>query len=184
MSSFGVMSFKDNVAFLTYCHLTLYLWLLYIRNYLWSYDTFPSLLLLSYDTFPSLLLLSYDTFPSLLLLNYDAFASTLLLKYDVFASTLLRIYDAFTGKSSFKCFTLHLFLLDSMNSPTSCWHFSMYFQVIKVAHVACIWTFMESWRRRVWLYFYALMNDWSGLNLFFINLQHLLGPMFCKLWMF
>jgi hypothetical protein len=60
-----------------------------------------------------------------------------------------------------KCFTLPTCSLKSMNSPTSCWHFSIYFQVIKVAHVACIWTFMESRGRRVWLYFYALMNVWS-----------------------
>ena len=30
------------------------------------------------------------------------------------------IYDAFAGKASFKCFTLHSFSLNSMNSPTSC----------------------------------------------------------------
>jgi hypothetical protein len=40
------------------------------------------------------------------------------------------IYDAFAGKSSFKCFILHTFSLNSMNSPTSCWRFSMYFQVL------------------------------------------------------
>ena len=38
------------------------------------------------------------------------------------------IYDAFAGKPSYICITF--FLTNSMNSPISCWHFSMYFQVL------------------------------------------------------
>lgn len=53
------------------------------------------------------------------------------------------IYDAFAGKSSFKCNVFH-FTLDSMNSPTSCRHFSMYFQVLSNG------TLLEVWQGMGW----------------------------------
>ena len=142
-SSFGVMSLRANVNFMTeFLLLYFILGLLYIRLKLYT-DGFYK---------------PYYWF----ITELRCFYINLITRLRCFYINLITDLRWFYWEILFsKCFALPTCSLKSMNSPTSCWHFSMYFQVIKVAHVACIWTFMESRRRRVWLYFSALMNVWS-----------------------